>query len=371
MRQQRILAIAALAAMLAVLHGQQAPPAAAPAAAPQTTAPVAAVTPAESARTPLLNLQNASLTDVIDLLARQLKINYILDPLVKGSVTVNTYGELREIDVRALLDTLLRVNGAAMVQTGDIYRIVPLASVARLPLSPRINPQSVPNDEQMSLNLIFLKYATVADLSKLLERFLGDGATMLTYDPANLLLLLDNNRNMRRTMELIALFDSDVLANQRVRLFEVKNGSPSDIARELETVFRAISLGEKTGAIRFIPLERINTIIAVAPNSGAFGSVETWLEKLDVRVDVTVGAMDNYVYRVKYGQADMLAGVIMQLYMGSIGGGSMGGFSSGTYSRGSGGMGASREDWEAECSADPPPWAAGQRCRTVRRLPLT
>ena len=54
--------------------------------------------------------------------------------------------------------------------------------------------------------------------------------------------------------------------------------------------------------------------------------METWLEKLDVRVDVTVGAMDNYVYRVKYGQADMLAGVIMQLYMGSIGGsGGMGG----------------------------------------------
>jgi general secretion pathway protein D len=330
MRQQRICAIATCAAMLAVLYGQQAPPAAAPAAAPtiapQTTAPVVAGTPAQPGKAPLLNLQNASLTEVIDLLASQLKINYNLDPRVKGSVTVNTYGEMRELDVRGLLDTLLRVNGAAMVQTGDIYRIVPLADIARLPLSPRINPQSVPNDEQMSLNLIFLKYATVGDLSKLLERFLGDGATMLTYEPANLLLILDNNRNMRRTMELIALFDSDVLANQRVRLFEVKNGSPSDIARELETVFRAISLGDKAGAIRFIPLERINTIIAVAPNSGAFGSVETWLQKLDVHVDVTVGAMDNYVYRVKYGQADLLAGVIMQLYMGTVGGGSMGGY---------------------------------------------
>jgi general secretion pathway protein D len=342
MRQQRIRAIATWAAMLAVLYGQQAPPAAAPpAAAPQTTAPVVTPTPAGSGKTPLLNLQNASLTEVIDLLASQLKINYILDPRVKGSVTVNTYGELREIDVRALLDTLLRVNGAAMVQTGDLYRIVPLADVARLPLSPRINPQSVPNDEQMSLNLIFLKYATVGDLSKLLEKFLGEGATMLTYDPANLLLVLDNNRNMRRTMELIALFDSDVLANQRVRLFEVKNGSPSDIAKELETVFRSISLGDKAGAVKFIPLERINTIIAVAPNSGAFGTVETWLEKLDVRVDVTVGAMDNYVYRVKYGQADILADVIMQLYMGTLGGsGNMGGLSSGAYSRGSGGTGS-------------------------------
>ena len=132
MRQQRIRAIAAWAAMLAVLYGQQAPPAAAPATAPQTTAPVATVAPAQPARAPLLNLQNASLTEVIDMLARQLKINYILDPRVKGSVTVNTYGEMRELDVRGLLDTLLRVNGAAMVQTGDLYRIVPLADVARL-----------------------------------------------------------------------------------------------------------------------------------------------------------------------------------------------------------------------------------------------
>ena len=341
MSRQRIRAIATWAAMFAVLYGQQAPPAAAPTAAPQTTAPVATPAPAQPVKPGLLSLENASLTVVIDMLAKELNINYILDPRVKGSVTVNTYGEMREMDVRALLDTLLRVNGFAMVQTGDIYRIVPLADIARLPLSPRINPQSVPNDEQMALNLVFLKYATVGDLSKLLERFLGEGATMLTYDPANLLLILDNNRNMRRTMELIALFDSDVLANQRVRLFEVKNGSPSDIARELETVFRAISLGDKAGAIRFIPLERINTIIAVAPNSGAFGSVETWLQKLDVRVDVTVGAMDNYVYRVKYGQADLLATVIMQLYTGTFSAsGVSGGLGSGAYSRGSGGAGS-------------------------------
>jgi general secretion pathway protein D len=341
MSRRRIRAIATWAAMLAVLYGQQAPPAAAPTAAPQTTAPVATPAAAPSVKPGMLNLDNASLTVVIDMLAKELKINYILDPRVKGSVTVNTYGEMREMDVRALLDTLLRVNGFAMVQTGDVYRIVPLADIARLPLSPRINPQSVPNDEQMSLNLIFLKYATVGDLSKLLAPFLGEGSTVLTYDPANLLLILDNNRNMRRTMELIALFDSDVLANQRVRLFEVRNGSPSDIARELETVFRAISLGDKAGAIRFIPLERINTIIAVAPNSGAFTSVETWLQKLDVRVDVTVGAMDNYVYRVKYGQADLLASVIMQLYMGTLGSsGTTGSFGSAASSRNSGALGS-------------------------------
>ncbi|MGQ9634860.1 MAG: type II secretion system secretin GspD [Bryobacteraceae bacterium] len=294
----------------------EAPPAA---TTPQAAAPTAQVTPGPGGGA-VLHLQNASLIEVIDVLARQLRINYILDPRVKGSVTVHTYGELREVNARALLDTILRINGFAMVEVGPIHRIVPLAEVARMPLSPRVNPQNLPDDEQMSLNLIFLKYATVGELSKLLERFIGEGASMIVYEPANLLLLLDNNRNMRRTMELIALFDSDALAGQRVRLFEVKNGSPSDIAKELDSILRSISLGgEKASPVKLMPLDRINTIIAVAPNPGVFETVETWLKKLDVRVEITVGAMDNYVYRVKYGQAEILAAVIMQLYLGMLG----------------------------------------------------
>ena len=73
-----------------------------------------------------LTLQNASLTEVIDLLARDLKINYILDPRVKGSVILNTYGEAKNIDTRSLLETVLRINGYAIVKTGDIHRIVPM-----------------------------------------------------------------------------------------------------------------------------------------------------------------------------------------------------------------------------------------------------
>jgi general secretion pathway protein D len=292
-------------------------PAEPPKPAPTEQAPVT-LTPAPSGGM-VLNLQNASLVEVIDILARRLRINYILDPRVKGTVTLNTYGELKEVDIRALLDLILRINGFAMVQVGEIHRIVPLPELSRQPLPPAIDPKSVPENEQMALNLVFLKYAAVADMAKLLDKFLGEGATMITYEPANLLLLLDNNRNMRRTMELIALFDSDVLVSQRVRLFEVQHGRPSDVAKELETVLRGVSLGEKAGAVRFLPVDRINTIIAVAPNPGVFDQVEAWLKKLDVPAKVTAGTTQNYVYRVKYGRAETLAAAIMQLYLGYFG----------------------------------------------------
>ncbi|MBY0373225.1 MAG: hypothetical protein K2Q23_04475, partial [Bryobacteraceae bacterium] len=93
----------------------------------------------------VLNLPNASFLEVVDLLAKQLKMNYILDPRVKGgSVTIHTYGEVRGVDVRSLLETILRVNNAAMVQIGDLWRIVPTAEVGRLPLTPNVDPKDLP-----------------------------------------------------------------------------------------------------------------------------------------------------------------------------------------------------------------------------------
>jgi len=295
---------------------------------PQPPAP-----PPAKPRTPTgsLNLQNAALTEVIDALCRQLKINYILDPRVKGGVILNTYGDTSKIDTRQLLDLILRINGAAMVQVGEIYRIVPIEDAPRLPIPPEVNPDTIPLDEQVMLNLVFLKYVTVEEIAKVIEPFIGEGATTWAYPPANLLLILDNRRNMRRTMELINLFDSDVLARRRVRLFETKHRRPSELAEELETVLKSISLSEEETPIRFLPIDRLNLIVTVAPNPGAFETVEEWLKKLDQPVKVTAGTVDNYVYRVKYRRAEILALAIMQLYGGGYGGFGLGGFGAGGF----------------------------------------
>jgi general secretion pathway protein D len=119
----------------------------------------------------LLNVQGASLIDIVDMLARQLRINYILDPRVKGSVIINTYGEIRNVGARALLEAILRINGAAIIQVGDVYRIVPVAEAGRLPIEPQVDAKAFPDDERMMLNLVFLKYATVGELFKLPQPF--------------------------------------------------------------------------------------------------------------------------------------------------------------------------------------------------------
>ena len=121
------------------------------------------------------------------------------------------------------------MNGGAIVKVGDLYRVVPVEKVTQLPLDPMVNAKDFPDDERMVLNLIFLKYAIAAEISKLIQPFLGEGATMATYDPANLLILQDNSRNLKRTMQLIGLFDNDAFVSQRVQLFDVRHGRPADL----------------------------------------------------------------------------------------------------------------------------------------------
>lgn len=316
----------------------------APAAA-AAQAPPAANSPAISGTIQFggFTLQNASLTEVVDTLARQLKINYILPKGFGGSVTLNTYGDTKTIDARKLLDLILRINGYGMVQAGSVYRIVPLAEISHQPLKPeRLEGGQIDEEDSPMLNLVFLKYTTADELAKVISNFQGEGAQIITYQPANLMMILDSRRNMRRTMELIGLFDDNTLANQRVHSFDIKNSKPSDLAVELEGIFKSISMNPaaKESPIKFVPVDRINVLLAVAPNPGAFELVGQWIKKLDLPAEIIKGERENYVYRVKYGQAQLLAMVIYALYTGQNPFGGMGaGMGYGGY--GNGGFGGS------------------------------
>jgi general secretion pathway protein D len=144
-------------------------------------------------------------------------------------------------------------------------------------------------------------------------------------------------------------------------LYEIKNGRPSDIAKELESILRSISLNEKVSPVKLLPIDRINTLVAVAANPGVFKDVENWLSKIDIEVEASAGTIGNFVYRVRYGCAPTIAGAIMGLYSNNpymamgmmgmagmsggagcggmgMGGGMMGGGMGGMYGGGMGGM---------------------------------
>ena len=301
--------------------------------------PQGQATPTPSGGISFRNFRGASLFEVVDILARQLKINYILDPSVSdGTVTINTYGTLQREDLFPLFETILRINGVVAVKVGNLYRIVPADGAARLPISPQVDARdNLPDDERMVLNAIRLRYTLATDLADVLEPFLGEGAKSMVVAQANILIVLDNSRNMRRTMELIELFDTEQMADQGMRLIEVKNGLATTLSMELTSIFSAFSLDQQQSPVRFVAIQRINSILAVSANERMFEEVYKWVERLDK--PITIGGIQNFIYRVQYGLAGNLASTLLSLYGFGFGGygGYGGGYGGGGY--GGGGYG--------------------------------
>src|SRR5262249_49723032 len=93
---------------------QSQPPAPAAAQAAVAATPPAATQAADDLVHISLDLDNTDIYQVIKIIADNLKLNYIIDSAIKGTVNVHTSGNLRRSDLLPLLETLLKINGATM-----------------------------------------------------------------------------------------------------------------------------------------------------------------------------------------------------------------------------------------------------------------
>src|ERR1019366_7548490 len=112
-------------------------------------------------------------------------------------------------------------------------------------------------------------------------------------------------------LELVGMFDSEVFTNQRARLYQVKNSQATRVVTELKEIFSAYGLSSSAPAIRFVPIERIGSILVVTANPSVYPEVEKWLEKLDQPFQPA--GVRNFVYKVENAKASDLASVMLQL----------------------------------------------------------
>ncbi|MBM3801034.1 MAG: type II secretion system protein GspD [Acidimicrobiia bacterium] len=285
-------------------------PVAAPVPPPQSAAQAAA----DSGPSVGFVCVNCDLLEFIRNVGTELKLNYIIDPKVKGVVTIHTYGELKREDLLPVLETVLRINGAAMAKTGNFYQIVLAAGVRGLPLEIRKPGQEgeLSKSDSKVLQIVPMRFVGAADMVKILEPYLSEGGHVGYHAQGNILMITENSANLRKLMELIELFDTDVFQNKRVQLHQVKYNRAKDLLPDLDRVFSAYALSSKDSAIKFIAIERLNGILAVAPNPSVTSEIERWIARLDQPVQ-TLG-IRNFVYKVENSEAKKLEPILLRLY---------------------------------------------------------
>lgn len=281
-----------------------------------TAAPPAPVIPPGPPAGVGFRLENADLLQFISLVAAQLKINYVVDPAVKGTVTISTAGDLRTTDLLPILETVLRINGATAIQTGNFYRIVPLAAAPKNPLavSADMTGASLPQGDQTVMQIVPLRFVFASDMAKMISPFLSEGGTVAVHEAGNILILVDDALNVKRLMEILAEFDSATFADQRVRLIPVHNSVPSAVTAQLEAIFAAYALSEKNTPLRFVPLDQINGILVAAADPSAFDEVQKWVEKLDQ--PAAPSSMQTFVYKVQNSDARYLVQLLRAIRRG-------------------------------------------------------
>ena len=268
--------------------------------APQDTVPIS------------LFLDNADIHQIIRIIGETLGINYIVDPAVAGTVNINTAGNLQRSDLLPILETILRINGATIVPRGNFYEIVPANAALRqaLPVQADAQPPSV--NDQFVIQVVRMKFVSASEISQLLTPYLSEGANIVVHDAGNILLISERRGNLRKLLEIVDVFDTNVFEGERVRLFPVENNLAADLVQDLVTIFAGYALSDNRGGIRFVAIERMNSVLVVSPNAAVFGEVEKWLDRLDQPLRTT--GVRNFVYRVRNAKAIEIQSVLNQLY---------------------------------------------------------
>jgi general secretion pathway protein D len=279
------------------------------------------VKPPETPRGPgvVFNFDNADLYEVIRVMAEILKINYIVDPKVRGVVNIHTVGQIPSEDVFPIFQSILRLNGATAVKKGNVYEIVPFGDAKKsyVPFSTTRDPAKLAAEERYTTQIIIVRYIPVAEVSKLIKPFLSDGADIIEHPPHNILIINDLASNVRKSLDIINLFDVDLFADMKVRIYPVLNADVTEIAKEMERIFASFEISTKSGrgvGITFTPVTRINSLLVISSIPNIFERVEAWLRELD-KTPAEGTKLSVFVYYVQNGKAKDLADVLKQIFV--------------------------------------------------------
>jgi len=262
------------------------------------------------------NFVNADVADVAKaVLGDTLHLNYVVDGSVQGAVTLRTSRPLPRRSILSALEASLRLNGIALVHRGDIYRIVTLTEAEKGGNAGFTVADGTPR-VGYGVEIIPLHYVNAQDMLHLLGPLAAGEGQIKADDGRNLLIVSGTGQERAAIADSIALFDVNYLAGMSFSLFHLRDASAAAVAAELNQIIGGKS-GPLDGIVRFVVIDRLNSILAVSSQPRYLDQVRGWISRLD-----QAGTSDErrvFVYNVQNGRAGDLAAVLGHI-LGSSGG---------------------------------------------------
>ena len=236
-----------------------------------------------------INLRDADIRAFASDMARISNKTIVLDPRVKGTVTVVSNQDLSSGEAYAVFLSVLRVNGYSAIENNGVVKVVPESSGRQDYSTNRDNIDS------LFTEVIRLKQANARTLAPLIKPLINKQGHIAAYEPTNSLIIADYIGNVTRIKKLI--YDLDKDPADTFELISLENTSANEIARILGTTFGRSDQGKNFGAMA---IERSNSVLL----RGQSGVIEQ-AKNVIARLDSATGSNSNLkVIYLKYAQAE-------------------------------------------------------------------
>lgn len=218
-------------------------------------------TPAAQTQAQVLNFRDADVRAIIDDVSMMTGRTFIIDPRVRGNMTIISREPISQEESFELFLSALRVYGFTAVATASgAYKIVPDEAAVQdyTPVS------TTAAGDQLITEIIRLRHIDALTALNTVKPLVHRQGRAIAHRSQNFLLLVDYATNITRLRDVIASIDRD---NSEIRMMTLENASAEEIAETLVRI-RAAG-GEDTGldaAFKAIPVISSNTLILKGDN---------------------------------------------------------------------------------------------------------
>src|ERR1041384_54912 len=180
-----------------------------------------------------LNLKDADIATLIATVSEVTGKNFIVDPRVKGKVTVVSSSPMSADGVYETFLAVLEVQGFAAVPAGPAIKIIPDTNARTDGGSFSGNGRGLPNDEIVT-HVYEIRNGSASQLVPILRPLVPQWGHLAAYVPSNMLIISDRASNVTRLEKLIATIDRT--GDREVELVKLENAAAGEVVRTLTSL---------------------------------------------------------------------------------------------------------------------------------------
>ncbi|MDF3983112.1 type II secretion system secretin GspD [Luteibacter sp. PPL201] len=266
------------------------------------------------------NFENQPVESVVKaILGDLLHENYSIVPGVQGNVSFSTSQPVTAEQALPILETLLSWTNNALVRTNGRYVVMPAKDAVAGNVVPSIGASAPAGGLQS--RLYPLHYISATEMQKLIKPFARPDATLLADPTRNVLVMAGTPSELDNYDRTVKTFDVDWLKGMSVGVFSLQRAEVKDLTPQLDALFGEKGNTPMAGMLRFIPIERTNSLVVISPQAAYLDEVRSWIDRID-----RGGGNEPqlYVYDVRNVQASDLADYLSDIYGSGSGGGRSG-----------------------------------------------